>query len=263
MIRNYLKIAWRNLIKNKISSFINIGGLAVGMVVAMLIGLWIWDELSFNKYHQNYDRIAIVMQSKTYNGTVNTDATIPLPLDAELRKSYGSDFKAVVMVAGNGSHVVALDNNRQSKNGCYMEPQGPEMFGLHMLQGTRKALADPSSILISASMAKAFFGNADPMDKTLRIDNQVNGKVAGVYADFPQNSSFADMGFIAPWEMFYTANDIKSMKEPWRPNFVSLYVQMNDNADVAALSLKIRDAKLRNVNAVLAKKKPALSFICT
>ena len=61
MIKNYFKIAWRNLIKNKASSFINIGGLAVGMAVAMLIGLWIWDELSFDKYHQNYDRVAIAM----------------------------------------------------------------------------------------------------------------------------------------------------------------------------------------------------------
>ena len=66
MIKNYLKVAWRNLVKNKASSFINIGGLAVGMAVAMLIGLWIWDELSFDKYHQNYDRIAQVMQQRNF-----------------------------------------------------------------------------------------------------------------------------------------------------------------------------------------------------
>src|SRR5580700_4615621 len=97
MIRNYLKIAWRNLVKNRASSFINIGGLAVGMAVAMLIGLWIWDELSFDKYHQNYDKIAIVMQSETANGNVNTGATISLPLDAALRKNYGGDFKHIAL----------------------------------------------------------------------------------------------------------------------------------------------------------------------
>jgi len=96
----------------------------------------------------------------------------------------------------------------------------------------------------------------------LKIDNQIIAKVAGVYRDFPQNSTFADLGFIGSWEMFYNANDIKSMREPWRPNFCTIYVQTaNNNADLAALSLKIRDAKLRNVNAVLAKKKPALFLL--
>jgi len=82
MIKNYLKIAWRNLIKNKASSFINIGGLAVGMAVAMLIGLWIWDELSFDKYHQNYNRSALVMQKKTFNDTVATMSATSLPVEA-------------------------------------------------------------------------------------------------------------------------------------------------------------------------------------
>lgn len=261
MIKNYLKTAWRNLVKNKVHSLINIVGLSVGMAVAMLIGLWVWDELSFDKFTPNYDHIGKVIQNVTNNGEVQTWESVPYPLAAELRKSYGSDFKAVVMIAGDGSHIVGLDNNKLSKNGCYMEPQGPEVFSLPMLQGSRNALNDPSSMLISASMAKAFFGTNDPMGKTLKIDNQSNGKVAGVYADFPQNSTFAGLAFIAPWQMFYDANDIKSMREPWRPNFVSLYAQMAGNADMASVSVKIRDAKLRNVNAVLAKKKPALFLL--
>jgi putative ABC transport system permease protein len=93
MIKNYFKIAWRNLIKNKALSFINIGGLAVGMAVAMLIGLWVWDELSFNTYHHNYNRIAQVMLNQTQNGSINIDYGIPAGLGAELRKSYENDFK--------------------------------------------------------------------------------------------------------------------------------------------------------------------------
>lgn len=258
MIKNYFKTAWRNLVKNKVHSSINIVGLSVGMAVAMLIGLWIWDELSFDQITPNYDHIAKVIQNVTNNGEVQTWESVPYPLAAELRKSYGSDFKAVVMTAGQGDHILSLNDNKLTRSGMYMEPQGPDMFSLQMLKGNHNALNDPSSILISASTAKAYFGDADPMDKTLRIDNQVNAKVAGVYKDFPQNSSFADLSFIGPWAMFYNVNDIKSMKEPWRPNFVTLYVQLTGNADLAAVSLKIRDAKLRNVNAVLAKKKPAL-----
>ena len=258
MIKNYLKTAWRNLIKNKVHSFINIAGLSVGMAVAILIGLWIWDELSFDKVHQNYNSIAKVIQNVTNNGEVQTWESVPYPLAAELRKNYGNDFKSVVMTAGMGDHILALDNKKLTRNGGYMEWQGPEMFTLEMLKGTRNALKDPSSILISASTAKAYFDNADPMGKILKIDNQITAKVAGVYKDLPQNATFANLGFIGSWEMFYNANDIKSMREPWRPNFCTLYVQMANNADLASVSLKIRDVKLRNVNAVLAKKKPAL-----
>lgn len=258
MIKNYLKIAWRNLIKNKVHSFINIAGLSVGMAVAMLIGLWIWDELSFDKNYQNYNNIAKVIQNVTNNGEVQTWESVPYPLAAELRKNYSSDFKYVVMTAGMGDHLLALDNKKITRNGVYMEPQGPNMLTLAMLKGNRNALTDPSSILISASTAKAYFGDADPMNKTLKIDNQLSAKVAGVYQDMPQNSTFANLGFIAPWEMFYNANNLKSMTEPWRPNFCSLYVQMADNANMAAASIRIRDEKLRNVNSVLAKKKPAL-----
>ncbi|MDP9081445.1 MAG: ABC transporter permease [Bacteroidota bacterium] len=258
MIKNYLKTAWRNLIKNKVHSFINITGLSVGMAVAMLIGLWIWDELSFNKVHENYGSIAKVIQNVTNNGEVQTWESVPYPLAAELRKNYGNDFKHVVLTAAMGDHLVTYDNKKITRRGVYMESEGPEMFTLQMLKGGRNALKDPTSVIISASTAKAYFGDADPMNKTLKIDNQIIAKVAGVYRDLPQNATFANVGFIGAWEMFYNANDMKSMKEPWRPNFCELYVQMANNAHLAVVSLRIRDAKLRNVNAVLAKKKPAL-----
>lgn len=258
MIKNYLKTAWRNLTKNKVHSFINIAGLSVGMAVAMLIGLWIWDEVSFNQFTSNYNYIAQVKQNVTNNGEVQTWETMPYPLAAELRKGYSSDFKYVVMTTGMGSHILALDNKKLTRSGGYMESQGPDMLTLKMLTGSRNALKDPSSILIAVSTAKAYFGDADPMGKTLKIDNQIMAKVSGVYQDLPQNSSFADLGFIGSWEMFYNANDIKSMNEPWRPNFTTLYVQMAPNTNMEAVSLKIKDVKLHHVNQVLAKKKPAL-----
>jgi putative ABC transport system permease protein len=258
MIKNYLKIAWRNLIKNKVSSLINIGGLAVGMAVVMLIGLWIYDELSFDRYHKNYDRIAEVIQNVTNNGEVQTWHQVPYPLAAELRKSYGSDFKYVVMSAGVGNHIVALGDKKLTKSGTFFEPQAPEMLSLKMLKGTKNALNDPTSVLISESTAKAYFGDSDPISKMLKIDNQMNVKVEGIYEDLPKNSTFADMAFIAPWQLFATTNQLDKMKEPWRPNFVSLYVQLSSYADVARVSLKIRDVKLHHVSAFLAKKKPAL-----
>src|SRR4029078_5377355 len=98
MFKNYFKIAWRNLSKNKTSSFINISGLAVGMAVAILIGLWIFDELSFNRYHKNYDRIVKVMDHQSWHGDKNTNDYLPIPLGTKLNSEYASDFKHVTMV---------------------------------------------------------------------------------------------------------------------------------------------------------------------
>src|ERR1700753_593911 len=104
MIKNYFKIAWRNLIKNKASSFINIGGLAVGMAVAMLIGLWIRDELSYDRDHQNYDTIGQVMTTQTSNGVKVTFGVTVVPLADVLRTKYAGSFKSVALTSG-GTHI--------------------------------------------------------------------------------------------------------------------------------------------------------------
>ena len=110
MIKNYFKLAWRNLVKSKGYSAINIGGLAVGMAVAMLIGLWVYDELSFNKYHKNYDRIAQVTQHANFNGKWETQIANPALMGPELRAKFGSDFKYVVQSSWPGGHLLAVDN---------------------------------------------------------------------------------------------------------------------------------------------------------
>jgi hypothetical protein len=95
MISNYFKVAFRNLLRYKGYSFINIFGLATGMAVAMLIGLWIYDELSYNRYHKNYDSLAQVMENQHLGNEISTFSTLPMPLASELRTTYGSNFKNV------------------------------------------------------------------------------------------------------------------------------------------------------------------------
>ena len=107
MFKNYFKTAWRNLSRGKVHSFINIVGLSAGMAVTILIGLWIWSESSFDKNFDNYNRIAQVMQTETLNGNVNTTKGNVMPLAAELRRSYGSDFKRVVLSSWAMNSLVA------------------------------------------------------------------------------------------------------------------------------------------------------------
>ena len=159
MIKSYFKTALRNLVKNKVSSIINIGGLAVGMAVAMLMGLWIYDELSFDKQFKNHKQIAQIIQNVSNNGEKDTWHNVPFPLGEELRKSYAGDFKNIIMTTGAGDHILSFNEKKLTTSGGYFEPGVVEMLSLDMLKGSGNGLKDPSSILLSKSSAKAFFGN--------------------------------------------------------------------------------------------------------
>jgi putative ABC transport system permease protein len=256
MLKSYFKIAWRNLLKNRASSFINIGGLAVGMAVALLIGLWIYDELSFNKYHQNYDHIAQVMKHETFNGERVTLIWNPYLMGDILRNEYGSDFKRVVMSTYPSGHILTYKEKKIIKEGNYMDQEAPNMLSLEMIKGSQDGLKDPNSILLSESVAKVFFGNDDPINKFMRIDNMANVKVMGVYKDMPFNSEFRNLSFIAPWVLLLNISGMKADPDPWNNNNYLTYVQIADQSDMNKISIKIKDLKknkLSKVNADLYK----------
>ncbi|HEY4324262.1 MAG TPA: ABC transporter permease [Mucilaginibacter sp.] len=259
MIKNYLKIAWRNLVKNKAHSFINITGLSVGMAVAILIGLWIWDELSFDKYHQNYDNIVQVMQHQTFNGERGTQRSTPLPLGYKLRQDYMGDFKYVVASTWTQAHILAVGDKKLSQLGNYIQPEAPAMLTLKMLKGNRNGLRDQSSILLSAKLAKALFGNAEPMNRIIKIDNKWNVKVTGVYEDLPRNTTFNDMAFMAPWDLYMTtAPFLKKGINYWGNNSWQVFAQVKPGVNIDNLSKKIEYLKRQALEA--AHDKLSLSF---
>lgn len=258
MLITYLKIAWRAAGKNKLHLFVNIAGLATGMAAAILIGLWVWDELSFDKCYKNYDRIAQVMQNQTNNGEVQTMPNEPFPLGEELKKSYGSDFKYVSMSAG-GNSVLASNGKKLTGNGVFFEPQAIEMLDLHMIRGNQSGLNDPSSIMLSESIAKAFFGNSDPMNRVMKIDDKMNVKVTGVFEDQPSNSTFSEVTFIAPWALFVNTNAqfFDGLKNNWGRSAFLTYVQIADHAVMDKVSEKIRKVRI-NKAPEEATHKPEL-----
>jgi len=258
MFRNYLKIAWRSLVKDKVHSFINIAGLSMGMAVAILIALWIWDELSFDTYHKNHSRIAQVMENDVHNNTIQTGAAIPLPLDAALRKNYGGDFKHIVMASWTEAHILSAGDKNISYTGSFMGEEAPEMFSLRMLSGSLYGLHDPSSIFISASVAKALFGTSEPVNKPVKLDNKEVFKVSGVYEDLPQGTTLHDVTFIAPWNFFVNAKDwIGRDPNDWNDNSLFMYVQVADNADMSKVSEKIKNIKRDNYPGAV-KLKPEM-----
>ena len=260
MIKNYFKIAWRNLVKNKALSLINIGGLSVGMAVAMLISLWIWDELSFNTYHHNYNRIAQVMLNQTQNGNINTGAGIPAGLGAELRKSYGNNFKYVVMSSFSSGHVLAAGENKVFSSGSFMEADAPKLFSLKIVEGTGNSPDDPSSILLSESLSKSLFGNAACIGKMVTLDNGISFKVTGVYEDPPANTELylRNISFIGPWS-YYAVNVLPNwVFNAWGWDCAQLFVQISGHADGTQVSAKIKNAVYAKANNGDQKSKPAL-----
>ncbi len=260
MFKNYHLIAWRNLVKNKFSSFINIGGLAVGMAVAMLIGLWIRDECSFDKNFPNYDLIASVMQNQWINNETQTWNSEAYPLGDELRNNYGSNFKHVIMTSWTGGHILSYGDKHITESGNYMEPGITDMLSLKMNLGNRSGLKDPSSILLSQSVARTLFGNADPMNKTISIDNKLQVQVTGVYQDLPQNSSFSDLLFIAPWQLLVQSEHYATrFDNPWGASWFQTFAQIADHTDMRTVSEKIKDAKMNQVRKIDdARFKPVI-----
>jgi ABC-type antimicrobial peptide transport system permease subunit len=261
MLKNYFQTAWRNFYKNRFFSVINIGGLATGMAVAMLIGLWIWDELSFDRYYKNYDKIAAVMQQTTVNGETGTSTSCPVALADELRNSYNSDFKHVVLSWWNRDHILSYSNNKFTRTGKFMEPGAPYLMSLNMLTGSRDGLKDPSSILISSSTAKTIFGNTDPLNKVMKIDSKLTVKVTGVYEDIPDNSRFRNVTFIAPWQLFISSDEVtRGLKDNWNWDAAELYIELADHADLKQVSVRIRDVKFNKIkdDIEFASYKPVL-----
>jgi putative ABC transport system permease protein len=248
MLKNFLIVAWRNLTKNKISAAINIGGLAVGMAVAMLIGFWIWDEISFDKSFENYDRIASVMKNQSINNQIETWQAEAYPLGGELKNHFGSNFKHVIMSSWTAGRILTSGEKHLKISGNYMEPDVTDMLSLDMIKGNRQGLKDPASILLSESSAKDLFGDADPMGKPIKIDNKLDVIITGVYKDLPLNSSFSDLNFIAPWQLIVNAEHYDTrFNNPWGASWFQTFVQIADHADMHAVSEKIKEAELNQI----------------
>src|SRR5579862_7565970 len=244
MFKNYFKIAWRNLLKDRMSSVINIGGLAVGMAVALLIGFWIYDELNFNKSFKNYDHIATLMQHQTANGNISTFNAMPLPLGEELQTNYGNNFKYVVMSSWMGDGIITSGEKNLSRRGMFMDVDALRMFSLTMIEGTYDGLKYPNSIIISSSTAKAFFGNEEPMNKLMKIGNKLDVKVTGVFKDMPINTDLAGLDYISPWSLYLTSEKwIMQEKTQWDDNSFQIYVQVADHVDFNAVDKNIIHSK--------------------
>ena len=240
MLKNYFKTSYRNLSRNKGYSLINIGGLAIGMAVAMTTGLWVHHELSYNTYHKNYDRIAQVMRNKTGNGIIYTSNSQARPLEFILREEFGDSFERIIMSGWLTDHILSHDDVTLTQKGNYLQKGAAQMLSLNMLSGVIDGLDEPNKIMISQSTATALFGIKDPIGEIVRMDNAHDLVVSGVYADLPLNTTFGSTKFIVPWSLLVNSKEnVRADETEWNTLY-QIFVQLDDHADIQAVTDKIR-----------------------
>jgi putative ABC transport system permease protein len=266
MLRNYVKIAFRTLVKNKGYSFINIGGLAIGMAVAVLNGLWVWDELTFNTYHNNYNRVAKVTElglrdeGKRYSNT-----TLPYPLATELKTNYPGYFRHILIARAAEDYILAAGETKLSQKGQFIDGGIAEMLSLKMLKGTWAGLNDPNSILLSASAARAIFGKANPINKLVKINASMDAKVTGVYEDLPHNTEFHEVKFFAPFDLWASVNPWVKQQQ-WDNWFLSIYVQLQPQVGFGQVSSIIKDIEINKLKKLegtqeLLMRQPQINLL--
>lgn len=258
MLKNYIKIAWRNLLKHKGYSAINIFGLALGMAVTLMIGLWVADELNFNAYYKNKDRIAQVYQTQTYNGKIGTGTAIPRPLEFVLRQEYADNFERIVMASWEQPMTLRVGDKVISQTGISIQEEAPQMLDLQITQGEQNPLKEQNAVMISQSCAKALFGTEKALGKIININDRDDMMVTAVYEDIPKNNSFHSINFFLPWKHYITtAHWLKNAADQWGNNSFQLFVQLKEHVDLAGVSQAIANIK-HNKDANEAQFEPKL-----
>jgi putative ABC transport system permease protein len=255
MILRHLLVSWRNLRRNPGYALLNIAGLAMGLTVAIVITLWIDDELSFNKSFENYDCIAqLMVRGTNTSGTYVQWAASP-PYAPAIREQFGDDFDHVLMFSQLRKRVLGTDKVSILKEGHFAEPGASEMLSLTMVEGS-SLLSNANMILLSQSTATALFGQQSAAGKLMRLDNKFDVTIAGVYKDIPVNTDFADMHFLSTWELYITMNRSWMRLDDWRQNGYLAFAEIKEGHDFGSVSHKIKDVKLKHADPVEAKNHP-------
>ncbi len=240
MFRNYFIITLRNLLKNGFYSFINIAGLSIGITCTILILLWVFDETSFDKMHPKADRLYQVWVNAHFDGKISSWTSVPLPT-YEAMKTADSNIKHSLIMDWGGDHLITAGDTRLIKRGYRASEEFLEMFEFPLVSGNAaQVLDDPKSIVITESTAKALFGDEDPMNKVIRVDNENDLKVSGVLKDIPANSSF-QFDYLLPWKFWeQTSKWVRDNTTNWGNYSFQVFVELNDAANKDAVQSRVK-----------------------
>ncbi len=239
MIKNYLKVAWRNLVGNPMYSLINIGGLAIGMAVSFMLMLYVYNEFSFDQHNINIKRVYEVFRNQPSNGEIFTNTATPVPLAPALKKDF-PEVDKVCRVNWGDDVLINYKNKALKINTMASDIDILDMFTFHYIYGSKKtAFPNQSSIVLTQSAAKALFGSGNPIGQIVKLYNQFPLRVSAVIADNPNNSSFWFRALISWDEICAQQNWIK--QSGWGNYSFRTFLMLKANANLNLVQAKIKN----------------------
>lgn len=245
MIKNNLKIALRTLWKNKVFSGINILGLALGLSVALIIGLWVNNELTFDRFYSHTDRLYQVNTLDNFDGKAHTWGGTPAILGPILQQEH-PEIEEMVRT-GEIEHMLYVGKERFRSQGVAADAAFFRLFDFHFIEGNPlTALSTPNSVVLTISMAKKLFGTQSAIGKTVAIDSITTSIVKGVVQDIPQNSTFYGAQFFCDWDFLKLAG--WHMSNSWTSYNHVTYVRLKDNVSLEQANSNIANLVKKNTD---------------
>lgn len=237
---------WRGLMKSKFYTAINILGLTIGMASAILILLWIQNEMSHDRFHAKIDRIYTVNNRDVVSGTLMAWSTTPKPMGPAIKKDF-PDVEEVVRVNDYGAnYLLSTGDKNFSLHGIFADTGFFNLFSFPLLEGNVRTALGVNSIILTKQLAVKLFGNEDPMGKTVSIDRTDNLTVTGVLEDLPNNTSFK-FEYMLPWSF---AIKKRINDDQWGNNSVYTFILLKPGVSQTAFDAKIRDITIRHSGPV-------------
>ncbi len=249
MIKNYFKVAFRQLIKNKGYSFLNIMGLSLGMACALLILLWVYDEYQYNKFHKNYSTLYKILENQTYEGKTYTFAALPGKFGPAIKQEL-PEMKYVSRSDWGTRHLFSLGDKSIYETGLYVDPDFLKMFSFKLLKGDAATLlTDPTSIIVTDKMAEKFFGKEDPIGKTLKVNGDQSYTIKGLVKEPPLSSSIR-FAWLASFKIY---EDRNTWLQEWGNNGIQTFVELNKGVDPQQLNKKLKNFISSKDTSAIAK----------
>lgn len=236
MFRNYFKTAWRNILRSKVYSILNLLGLATGMAVALLIGLWVTDQVTYDCYFPAYEQTYQVRYNFSDNGVIRNTEMVSIPLANVLKQDIPEIAQVAVIGGGGWTQTVRVGEKRISLTGNAVGEAYLKVFPYPVVEGdAATALKESGSIVLTESKARALFGTADPLGKLV----EGLGKVTAIIKDPPRNSSFS-WDFMTPFRDLASGGWVKAATTNWNHNFFRMYVSLKPGTSYTKIEPKIR-----------------------
>jgi len=254
MLRNYFLVTLRNLLKNRLYSFINISGLAIGITCSILIILWVSDELSFDTAIRKGNRLQQVYVNAAFDGSITTWRSVPLPT-YEAMKTADANIAQSCVTGWGGERLITFEETRLMKDSYYVSEEFLEMFEFPLVIGNAAdVLDDPSSIVITESMARALFGDADPINQMVKVNDKSLLKVTGILKDIPKNSSF-QFDFLMTWKHREATNEwVVRNTTNWGNYSFQIFVELVDELKHDETQNNIKDMLTENGEDDIARE---------